>query len=148
MYNATPEPISTVYFFNPSNQSLCPYVARQRLCKRLSPRRIHATTEEPLSAFPIMCVSLCIPLSLLGNKTFMRQRSITWGVALHTVRVVSKETRRLIHIQTFFFFFSRFGTQAPKSAIRKALNTNKFNLDVRSNFHRLVWIIEIWARKS
>jgi hypothetical protein len=44
-------------------------------------------------------MGLCIPLSLLGNnsvKTFPQQRRIFGGVVFYTVRVVTKESRRLV----------------------------------------------------
>jgi hypothetical protein len=43
MYNMAPDPISSAYFTNPSNQfvSLYVYVAGQRLDKTLSRQRIH-----------------------------------------------------------------------------------------------------------
>jgi hypothetical protein len=54
MYVMTPEPISTLYFVNPSHQSVCLYVypivvARQRLDKSVpAATNAHATIEELL----------------------------------------------------------------------------------------------------
>jgi hypothetical protein len=49
---------------------------------------------------------LCISLPLLGNgsvNTFSRQRRIVGGVVFCAVRVVSKESRRLVLTRTSFF---------------------------------------------
>jgi hypothetical protein len=46
------------------------------------------------------------PLPLLGNgsvNTFPRQRGIVRGVVFYAVRVVSKESRRLVFPRTSFF---------------------------------------------
>jgi hypothetical protein len=56
-------------------------------------------------------VCLCIPLSLLGKKsvkTFPRQRRINGGVVIYAVRVVPKESRRLV-LPRAFCFFPHFG---------------------------------------
>jgi hypothetical protein len=48
---------------------------------------------------PINWTGLCMTLSLLWNgfmNTFPRQRRISGGVVFYTVRVVSKEIRRLV----------------------------------------------------
>jgi hypothetical protein len=71
-------------------------------------QRILATIEELLDAsFSIRSVSyqrrvrgsICVSLSLLGNgsvSTIPRQRRIVGGVCFYAVRVVSKESRRLV----------------------------------------------------
>jgi hypothetical protein len=71
-------------------------------------QQIQATIEELLDvSFSMrsvlskesLWVCLCIPLPLLGNnsvKTFQRKRWIVGGVVLYALRVVTKESRRLI----------------------------------------------------
>jgi hypothetical protein len=79
-------------------------------------QQIHATIEEFLEAsFSIRSVSyqrrvcgcLCIPLPLLGNgsvNTFLRQRRIVGDIFFYAVRVLSKESRRLVLTRTCWFF--------------------------------------------
>jgi hypothetical protein len=59
--NQSPYPVSTVYFVNPSHQSVCvsPTVARQRLGKNVTAAtNTHATIEELLDAsFSMQSVS-------------------------------------------------------------------------------------------
>jgi hypothetical protein len=116
-YIMTTEPISTVYFTNPSHQSVCLYVylsSRRKATAPLSvslisvlsngsvntfPRQqIHATIEEFLDA--CVCGSVSVSLyRLLGNiweKMFPRQRRIVGGVVFYAVRVVSNQSRLLI----------------------------------------------------
>jgi hypothetical protein len=113
MYFMATEPISTAYFLNPPI-SLCvgmfipPIVARQRLGKHVpaakdtrNSRRIGHVIFYAVRVLPkeTLWVCLCIPLSLLGNKsvkTFPRERWISGGVVFYTVRVVSKERRRSV----------------------------------------------------
>jgi hypothetical protein len=71
-------------------------------------QRVHARIEEFLETFYIRSVSyqreslrvcLCIPPSLLGNgsvNTFSQKRRFVGGVVLYAVRVVWKESRRLV----------------------------------------------------
>jgi hypothetical protein len=51
MYIMAPELISTAYFINPSNQSVSPIVARQRLGKNvIAATNTHETIEELFDA--------------------------------------------------------------------------------------------------
>jgi hypothetical protein len=107
MYIMAPESISRAYFTNPSI-SLCvckcipPIVARQRLgevypsfhARQLLGKHVPAATNTSNNRRTVGHVSLCIPLSLLGNnavKTLPRQRRIVGGVIFYAVRVVPKE---------------------------------------------------------
>jgi hypothetical protein len=75
----TPEPISTAYFINPSHQSVCLYVH---------------------------------PLSLLGNgsvknvtaatNTYATIEELLDSIVFYAVRVISKESRRLVLPRTCF----------------------------------------------
>jgi hypothetical protein len=115
------EPVSEAYFINPSHQSVCLHVypsyrckAKARLCATYHSvidnssvntflrQWIPATIEELLDA--CVCGSVCIPISLLGNSfvmMFPRRRRIVGGVVFYAVRVVSKESRRLVHPRSF-----------------------------------------------
>jgi hypothetical protein len=114
MYIMSPEPVSTAYFINPSHQSVClyvypPIVTRQRLGKhvpaamiirknrRIIGRVVFCTVRVVLKERLWVC--LCINLSLPGNgsvNTFQRQGRILGGVVLYVVRIVWKESRRLV----------------------------------------------------
>jgi hypothetical protein len=125
MYIMAPEPISTAYFINPSHHSVCLYVYTSYRCEAtarlsvflrsvlgngsvntFSRLLIHSTIKELLdTSFYIRSVSyqrrVCgsVYVSLLDNnsvKMFLRQRRIVGGVVLYAVRVVSKESRRLV----------------------------------------------------
>jgi hypothetical protein len=89
-YIMAPEPVSTVYFINPSHQSVCLYV--------------YPSYRIVLKDSLLVC--MCIPLSLRGNgsvKTFPRQRRIVGGADFYAVRVVSKEIRRSVLRRTSCF---------------------------------------------
>jgi hypothetical protein len=98
MYIMAPEPISTAYFINPSNQSVRlfvypPIVAKQQLGEHVpaaTNRRNSRTTVGPVIFCAVhvvskesLCASLCILLSLLGNGSvdmLPRQRRIVVGI--------------------------------------------------------------------
>jgi hypothetical protein len=71
-------------------------------------QRIHATIEELLDI--CVCGSVYVsPISLLGNnsvRTFLLQRIIVGGMVFYVVRVVSKESRRLVTLRTSCSFIS------------------------------------------
>jgi hypothetical protein len=70
-----------------------PFIARQRSGKHVPAEKITRNNRNIIG-----WVCLCIPLSLLGNnsvKTFPRPWRIV-GVVFYAVRVVLKESRRLI----------------------------------------------------
>jgi hypothetical protein len=120
------EPISTAYLINlPPNHSVCLYVlyvplsllgkgsarcilhfiARQRLGKHV-PAAANTRNKEEL--FDACLLSLCIPLSFLGNnsvKTFPRQRRIVGGVVFYAVRLASKESMRVVLPRTSCFLY-------------------------------------------
>jgi hypothetical protein len=101
-YILAPKPISTTYFINCCNHSVClhRYVARQRLGEHIPAATntqqykivecvvfyaVHVVSNDNL------WVCLFIPLPLLGNgsvNTFQRQRRIVRGVVFYKVRVV------------------------------------------------------------
>jgi hypothetical protein len=99
MYFMSPDPISLSYFTNPSHYSVSVYVSLLSLSGNGSvntfPRQqIHATIE-------LLDARVCwsLPVSFLGNnsvKTLPSQRRIVRSVVFSTVRVVSKEIRRLV----------------------------------------------------
>jgi hypothetical protein len=69
-------------------------------------QQIHATIKELLDV--CVCGPLFTPLSLLGNnsvKTFPQQGINVGGIVFYVVRVISKESRRLILPRTSCFFF-------------------------------------------
>jgi hypothetical protein len=71
-----------------------PFNARQRLGKQV-PTAVNTHNNKRIAER--LC--LCIPLSLPGKnsvKTLPRQRKIVGGVVFYAVRVVSKESRRLV----------------------------------------------------
>jgi hypothetical protein len=77
---------------------ILPFIARQRLGKHV-PAATNTHNNRRIYGRVCLWVCLCIPLSLLGNisvKKFPRQRRIVRGVVLYAVRVVSKESRRLV----------------------------------------------------
>jgi hypothetical protein len=108
-YIMAPEPISTAYFINLSHQSVCLlgngsvkciplFIARQRLGKHIT-AATNTRNIRRIVGRVCLWVSLCISLSLLGNnsiKMFTRQRIIVGSFVFYTVRVVSKESRRLV----------------------------------------------------
>jgi hypothetical protein len=114
MYIMASKPISTAHFINRSNPSvlLCvqPFIdARQRLGKyvlvatnaRNSIRIVGRVIlyEIRVLSKKSLCISLCIFLSLIGKKsvkTFTLQRRIVEDIVFSTIRVVSKERRRLV----------------------------------------------------
>jgi hypothetical protein len=81
MYIMAPQSTSTVYFINPSHQSVCLYVCPLSLIGKGSVKRFH------------------------GNKYTHNKRKYAVGVVLYAVRVVSKESRRLVLPGTFCFHF-------------------------------------------
>jgi hypothetical protein len=118
-----PESISTAYFISPSHQfvSICvsllsllgkvsvkcipPFIARQRLSKHV-PTATNMRNNRRIVGRVCLWVCLCIPLSLLGNnsvKAFPLQRRIV-GVVFYDVRVVSKESRKLVLLRTSFWW--------------------------------------------
>jgi hypothetical protein len=119
MYIIAPEPISTVYFINPSHQSVClytyhPIVARQRLGKNITAAtNTHATIEELLDAsFSLRLFGPCpIKGDSVGLYVYLsvvdRQRVSKHVPAATRNRwrchVVSKESRRLVLPRIFFF---------------------------------------------
>jgi hypothetical protein len=77
MYIMAPEPISTAYFINPSNQCVClyvypPVVVRQRFLKNVT------------------------------EVTNTRNNRIVGRVTFYAVRVLSKESRRLVVHRTYY----------------------------------------------
>jgi hypothetical protein len=74
-----PEPISTVYFINPSHQSVClyaytPIVAREWLGKNITAAtNIHTTVEEMLDA------SLCV-------HSVSYHRGVCWSACVSPCR--------------------------------------------------------------
>jgi hypothetical protein len=116
----------TVYFRNPSRQSVCtcipatvarqrsvkcipPFGARQRLGKHVQAAKNTRNIRRIIGrvifyAIRVLSkeglwVCLHIPLSLLGNgsaKTFSWQRRTVGGVVFYAVHVVSKENRRSV----------------------------------------------------
>jgi hypothetical protein len=116
-----PEPISMAYFINPSYQSVClcilHIVARQRLGKCIplfgTTQRIGRHVSESTNARNnwrivgrvCLWVCVCIHLPLLDNnsvKTFPPHRRAVGGVVFYAVRVLSKESRRLVLPRTSF----------------------------------------------
>jgi hypothetical protein len=115
MYVMPPEPISKMYFINPSHQSVCLHVypphkvARQRL-GRCVPAATNTHNNRRTVGGVVLCtvrvilqeslwVCLCISLSLLSNcliNTFPRQRSTVRGVVFNAIRVASKVSKRLL----------------------------------------------------
>jgi hypothetical protein len=106
-YVVAPEPISAAYFINPCVcMCISPVFARHRLCKHVSAAK--NTLNKNCWTCSFLCgqcriegesVDLCIPLSLQGSgsvNTFPWQWRIVGGVIFYAVRVVSKESRRLI----------------------------------------------------
>jgi hypothetical protein len=106
--------------------SLClyMYVPRQQLGKNVTAATNTRNNRRIVGrvVFCAVCVitqeslwvSLCIPLSLLGNgsvNTFPRQREIVGGVVFYAVRVVSKGNRRLILPRTSCYYVFRSDTQ-------------------------------------
>jgi hypothetical protein len=67
-----PEPIPTVYFINPSHQSVCMYVSLFSLLGYSSvktlPRHEYTSKNRRIAGRVCLWVCLCIPLSLPGNK--------------------------------------------------------------------------------
>jgi hypothetical protein len=107
MYIMVPEPISTAYSINPSNQSVCLYVYPRLLMLgngslHMFPRQRRIVGHVVLYAVRVVSkeslwVSLCILLSLLGNgsvNTFPLKRWIVGHVVFYAVHVVSNERRR------------------------------------------------------
>jgi hypothetical protein len=111
MYIMAPEPISTVYFINPSHQSLSvcvslllllgkgsvecipPFTARQQLGKHVTTAT--GTHNNRIVGRVCLWACLCIPLSLLGNnsvKVFMWQQRIVGRVIFYVAHVISKES--------------------------------------------------------
>jgi hypothetical protein len=114
MYIMALKPISTAYFINPPDKSVCLYVyplivARQRLDKPVRAatnapknRRIFGRIvfcEDHVVSKESLWVCRSTPLLFLGNglvNTFPRQQRISVGVTLYAVNVVSKESRWLV----------------------------------------------------
>jgi hypothetical protein len=115
-YITAPEPNSTGCFINPSHQSVSVcvsllsllgkasvkcmplFIARQRFGKHV-PAPTNTRNNRRIVGRACLWVRLCTPLSLLGNnsvKTFPQERRIVGGVVFYAVRVVSKESRRLV----------------------------------------------------
>jgi hypothetical protein len=145
------ELVSAACFVNPSHQSVCLYVYPSCRCKatvRLSvtllsvlgngsintfPRqRIHGTIEELLdSSFSMRSMSYqrriygsVYPLSLLDNsvKTFPGQRRVVGGGFFYSVRVVSKESRRLVLPRTSCFIIVQISDSYVHTYIRGGPN--------------------------
>jgi hypothetical protein len=75
-----------------------PFFARQRIGKYV-PAKMNTRNNRRIVGHVCLWVCLCILPSLLGNSsayTFPRQRIIVGGVVFKPVRVVSKESRRLV----------------------------------------------------
>jgi hypothetical protein len=117
MYITALEPISKTYFINPSHYSLClyvcpPIVARQRLGKHIPMAtniRNNKRTVVCVVFFTIQVVSKIVcgsvyPPIFARQPLGKRQRSIVGGVVLYSVRVVSKESRRLVLTRTSFIW--------------------------------------------
>jgi hypothetical protein len=80
-----------------------PFIARQLLGKHV-PAATNTRNIWRIAGRVCLWVCLCIPLLLLGNnsvKTFTRQRRIVGGVVFYAVRVVPKESRRLVFPRTY-----------------------------------------------
>jgi hypothetical protein len=143
VYVMAPEPISTAYFINSSHQSVSVCVSLLSLSGNDSvdtfPRqRIHNNRRivghvvvYVIHILPkgSLWVSLCIPASFLCHNsvnTFPQQREIFGDIVFYAVRVVSKETWRLVLTRTsgllyilspnfrlyIFIFFSFFDSNA------------------------------------
>jgi hypothetical protein len=116
---------SVTYFVNPCHQSVSLWVSLLSLLgngsvNTLSRQRIHSTIEKII--WPV-CLWACmwISLSLLGNnsvETYQRQRRIVGGVVFYTVRVVSKESRRLV--------LSRISCNVCNFRITRSIKSNAF----------------------
>jgi hypothetical protein len=78
MYIMAPKPISTVYFINPSHQSVCLYVYRLLLLG---------------TSVKWYC----------SNEYTSNKRKIVGSVFLYVVRAISEESRWLIFSQKFLF---------------------------------------------
>jgi hypothetical protein len=75
-----------------------PFVARQRLDKHV-PTRTNTRSNRRTVRRVCLWVCQCIPLLLLGKNsinTFPRKQSFVGGVVFYAVRVISKESRRLV----------------------------------------------------
>jgi hypothetical protein len=120
MYNVTPGPISTEYFIilcvsvcvsllsllgNVSLKCTPLFIATQRFGKHIPAAKNSHNTRKIVGRF-CLWVCLCIPLTLLGNKsvkTFPRQGRIVEGDVFYVVRVVLKDSRLLILHRIFCF---------------------------------------------
>jgi hypothetical protein len=119
-YIMTSEPISVAYFINTFYQSVyLPIVAGKVSIKyipRLSENVPTATNTRNNRRFVgRVSVGLCIPLSLLGNKsgkTFPRQRRIVGGVSFSAVCVRLKQ-RILVVSRTSGFLYRFIAQEAP-----------------------------------
>jgi hypothetical protein len=116
MYTTAPEPISTAYFIDRVHQSVSvcvsPIIAWQRLGRHVpAATNTHNRRFVGGVVFLMVCiisnkcqwVSLCIPLSLLGNgalNMIQRQRGIVGGVTFYVVCVVLKNCRLLVLLRT------------------------------------------------
>jgi hypothetical protein len=83
---------------NGSVKCIPPFVARRHLGKHV-PVVTNTSNNRRIVGRGCLWLCLCIPLSLLGNnsaKTIPRQRRIVGGVVFYAVRVVWKESRRLV----------------------------------------------------
>jgi hypothetical protein len=79
-----------------------PVVASQQLCKHVPAAR-NTRNNRRIVGPVCLWVCLCIPLSLGKSavKTFLRQRRIFGGIVFYALRVVSKESRRLVLPRTY-----------------------------------------------
>jgi hypothetical protein len=81
------------------------FIATQRLVKHVPAAMITRRNRKIVSRVSLW-ICLYIPLWLLGNnsvKTFPRQRRIFESIVFCQVRVVLKESRRLVFLITFVY---------------------------------------------
>jgi hypothetical protein len=108
-----PEHISVAYLINPFHQSVC-MCMRSIVARRWLGKHVPAATNTRNSMRIVGRLCLCILLSLLGInsvKTFPRQRRIIRGVVFFEVRVVSKESRRLVLTRTCCCYYFHIHTE-------------------------------------
>jgi hypothetical protein len=127
MYIMAPEPISTAYYINPSHQSVClyMYVDRQRLGKK------------------IYC----------GNEYTRNNKRIVTCIVFNAIRVVWKETRRLVIPRTScYILIFRFQTAAERTKVSEQKGIKRQFEDCTNLkqymiwYHRLWWLSSAWEQ--
>jgi hypothetical protein len=98
VYIVPPEPISTAFFINPSDKSLCLHVypslvAMQRHGKHV-PAAKNAHNNGRIVGRLCLCICLCFPVSIYittGWKTFPQHRIFVGGAVFYEIRVIWKQ---------------------------------------------------------